>query len=97
MISVGEEKIIRDDIMSECIDQLMAKTPTGEIYVMRAFPGGKVTIELLQHQIPFEPKITIHNGAISFSGKYSHRGTEYEVMIPGTNAIVKFYEKATND
>lgn len=82
--------------MTECIDQLMAKTPAGEIYVMRAFAGGKVTIELLQHQATFEPKITIHNGEISFAGHYLHSGQEYHVIIPGTNAIVKFYEKATN-
>lgn len=91
--------MIRNDIMTkceECIDRLMAKTPTGEIYVMKSFHGGKVTMELLQHQAAFEPKITIHNGEISFAGTYSHRGTEYNVIIPGTNAAVKFYEKATN-
>lgn len=81
----------------ECIDKLMAKTPTGEIYVMKAFPNGKVTIEMLKHQTSFEPKIMIHNGEISFAGRYSHRGIQYDVIIPGTNEVVKFYEKATND
>ena len=88
--------MIRDDSMTTCTDQLMAKAPTGEIYVMRAFSGGKVTIEFLQHQIPFEPKIMIHNGEISFAGTYVHRDKQYDVIIPGTNAVVKFYEKATN-
>ena len=80
----------------EYIDQLMAKTPTGEIYVMRSFVGGKVTIELLQHQAVFEPKIMIHNGEISFAGMYLHKGKQYNIIIPGTNEVVKFYEKATN-
>lgn len=91
--------MIRDDMMTNStkhIDQFMAKTPTGEIYVMRSFTGGKVTIELLQHQAIFEPKMTIHNGEISFAGMYSHRGKQYQIIIPGTNAAVKFYEKATN-
>jgi len=81
---------------AECLDQLMAKTPAGEIYVMKSFAGGKVTIELLQHQAVFEPRITIHNGEISFAGTYSHRGKQYDITIPGTNELVKFYEKATN-
>lgn len=78
----------------KCIDQLMAKTPTGEIYVMKSFVGAKVTIEVLQHQGIFEPKIKVHNGEIVFTGSYLHNGKQYDVIIPGNNAVVKFYEKA---
>lgn len=80
----------------ECINKLMGKTPTGEIYVMKSFPGRKVTIELLQYQATFEPKITIHNGQISFAGAYCYDGKQCEIIIPGTNEAVKLYEHAMN-
>lgn len=78
----------------ECIAQLTAKTPSGEAYVMKAFHGGKVLIELLQYQKTFEPKCIIHNGEIAFSGMISYGNKQYEIIIPGTNETVRLYENA---
>lgn len=83
------------DEYEECVDRLMGKTPLGDMYVMKSFNDGKVTIELLQYQVTFEPKVIIHNGQISFEGKYLYGDKQYEIVIPGTNDTVKLYEKAT--
>lgn len=80
--------------VQECIDTLMGKTPSGEIYIMKSYSDNRVTFELLQYQAIFEPKIILHNGQISFAGKYSYGGEQYEIVIPGTNETVKLYEKA---
>jgi hypothetical protein len=78
----------------ECIDKLIGRTPSGEIYVMKSYDDSKVTIELLQYEAIFEPKVILHDGQISFAGTYTYGDKQYEIIIPGTNDTVKLYERA---
>jgi len=80
----------------EFVEQLFRRTPSGEGYIIKSFPDGKVFIELLRYQVTFEPKIIIYNGQISFAGRYLYAGKEHEIIIPGENETVKLYEKAKN-
>lgn len=81
--------------MPERIDSFMGKTSEGDIFVILWFSDHTVSIELLQRQIVFTPKLIVHEGKFCFSGTYSKDGHVQSIIIPATNDAVRFYEKAT--
>lgn len=80
--------------MAEAIGNILGKTSDGDVFVMQAFMDGKVIIELLKHQVTFEPQMIIHEGQFAFSGSYIHNEVKRDILILGSNDMVRLFEKA---